>query len=711
MLKKEECTKARSEITAICVLEDDKFVFSTKIHGAKIVSLTRCSTLKHLSIELLCYKTTAVAFSETSELMAIANANIIYIVSTANKALLQTIKTNDGIIEIISFVPNSRYVITGTNHGRVMQYRYDGRAQLSRLCSFGHIHLENRSKSRIKNNYVSAFAFHDKFFASSGYGGVITILKMNSYTNRYIIDSSKVRINALCFLDNNKIVSGNIDGLIQIHSLKKYQAVKNIDTPFRKIKNIIVMPNRNFIMVSAEDKNLIVIDTRIAKIVTTSYLNFKDNVSHISLSGDDNLLVVLQSKQIFKVELPTAKQLKSYILHNEIDKAYELIEKDPMLKGTREHKRVEVMYENMYMKAITALTHTNTQEARKLMKMFSDIPSKKDDVNSIFKAFEYFPRFKTLFLEKRYALAYAMAEKHPALKHTRQFKKMEEAFKEAFSFAQKQILIGREDVAKEVLSVYATTVSKKPILNLILKQNKDFLKFLKVIQDKDYVSMDALIKKNPSFSEIPTFVALKDSAQTSLDEIENLIDKGEVGDAIEHIKLLLNTPNIKSELQALYKECKLIQKLQEAYAKDDFILCYEILDTSKFIDSLELVKMLEAHWSKLMNECEIFALKGDIKSIKKILGELIRVKTRVDKIGDLLRLSFQVKIKVLMSKQHLKSAENIIYSYIDIFGADAEIRLIMCMYEKLSSNKLAITLPQEQNVTRDAWLNSSLIMD
>lgn len=708
MLVKQECHKARSQITAFSVLNDNSFIFSTKIHGAKRFSLKDCTAIKNLSIELLGIKTTAVAFSKKSDLLAFANGTIIYIINTQNKMLLQTIRTNDGEITLLEFVPDTKYLVTGTTHGRVMQYRYDGRSPLSRLCSFGQQLKEKNS--RIKRNYVSAFAFHKEYFAVAGYGGLITVLKMSTYTNRHSITASKVRVSALCFLNENRLVSANIDGFLQIHSLKKHHSVKNITMPFRNINTILVMQNPRYIMVSAEDKNIILVDTLTAKVVSASYLKFKENIQMIELTKDNYLLVVLHSKEIHKVKLPTTEHLKTFILNKELHRAFHLIEKDPMLQGTREHKRVGVMYENLYAQAVEALINSNVTEARKLLQKFSAIKSKEDDINSIFKAFEHYPRFKTLYLEKKYALAYAMSEKHPALKRTKHYKKMEEIFKEAFTFAQKQILTGREDVAKEILSVYATVVSKKPILKLILNQNKDFIDFLKAINEKNYSTVDKLLEKNPLFSQIPTYTALKNSTQESLNEIREVLDIGEADTAITLIKKLLDTPNIKDELQEFYKEAKLVKRLQEKYDNNDFKACYEILDSTNTLDNLELSKLLEAHFSKLMNQCEEAGLIGDIKSVKKVLGNLIDIKSRLDKIGDMLRLSFHTKIKGLMAKRSFKSAENIIYSYIDIFGQDSEIFSIMKTYEKVTKSKLAITDEKYFSLPRDNWINSSLIM-
>ena len=708
MMTKQECYKARSRIESLSLLEDNSIAISTKVHGAKIFSLETCATLKNLSIELLGHQTTAVAFSKKSQLLAFANNRTIYIFNTQNKTLLQTIYTNEGTIKLLTFVPDTKYLIAGTNNGRVMQYRYDGRSHLSRLCSYGQ--TPTKQKLHLKNNYVSAFAFKGELFASSGYGGVITILKMSSYANRHIINSSKVQINALVFLDDGRLVSGDIEGFVQIHSLKKHQATKTIPTPFRNINNIIVMPNSRYLMVSGQSKKLTLIDTVLEKVVSDTYLTFKENILHLALTNDKELLVALENNELQKIQLPTAEHLKTFLFENDLARAYELIERDPMLQGTREHKRVEVMYNKLYTQAVESLINSNTNEARKFMQMFENVPSKQDDISSIFKAFEHYPRFKMLYIEKKHTLAYAIAHNHPALKKTLQYKKMEEAFKEAFTFAQKQILIGREDLARDILTGYATVASKKAIIKLVLNQNKDFIDFLKAIHDKNHLQIDKLLKKNEIFAQIPTFAALKNSTENSLIEIRDNIDAGDTSKALELIKELRSTPSIKEELQELYRDTMLVSKLQAKYEESDFKSCYEIIDNSFTLGNLELSLLLEKHWEKLLNLCEESALKGDIKSIKVILGDLMGVKSRVDKIGDLLRLSFHMKIKGLMSRKNFKSAENIIYSYIDIFGRDSEISTIMSLYEKTLKRRLAFTHNEEVNVSRDDWLNSPLIM-
>ena len=703
----QECVKPRSYITDISLLKDNTLVFCTEFHGAKIIQPNECKTLKNLSIEHLGHKTTARAFSKAHKLLAFANGETIYIINLQNKTILQRIQTSDGIIELLSFVEDSPYIVAGTKDGRVTQYRYDGRSQLSRLCSFP---TKRDGYYSIKNNYVSAVAFLGNLMAVSGYGGNITLLKMNSLAAKRSIEGSHLRINALLFLDKEYLLSGAKDGIVRIHSISSEKETRTINTPFTNIRKFIKMPNSDFVLVLGDLNSLALINVQTAKLVTKAYLSFQAPISDIVLDDLHRLFIALESKEFYSFALPDAQEIKEHILFSRLDEAFALIEADPMLQGTKEHKRLEVLYEKLYAQAIEALIHSQKNQAYKLMETFMGVASKKKEVAAIFKDFEHYPRFKLLVAQQKYPLAYVMSEKFPSLRRTQQFKKMESHFIDAFTFAQKQILIGREDVAHETLMPYSAVASKKQMITLLLKQNRDFVAFLRAIQEKNYLLMEQLLEKNELFEQIPTYTALKVSEQNALDKIANLINHSKLPEALKAIEALQHTPGIESKLKEFQRVIELVTQLKKSYKDGNFLHCYELIDKHYVLNDIELSELLESEWTKLMSECEAFALQGDIKSIKERLGVLIGVKTRLAKVGDLLRVSFHSKIKGLLAKRSFTNAENIIYSYIDIFGTDSEIESLGRICEKLSGKKLAFTHDERHRVDRDDWIKSPLIM-
>lgn len=705
MLKErlQECFKARSDITLLGSIGSDSMLISTKLHGVKILSTNDASVTHNLSIELLGYKTTALALSSEHNLFAFANAKVIYILNLTNKTILQSIHTDEGEIELLAFVEKSSYLIAGTKEGRISQYRFDSKAQLSRLCSFPHKNLHNYPP---KKNYISAVAFYGDYMACSGYGGGVVLLKISSIADKKFIDSSGVRINTLVFLDKEHLLAGGGDGELKIHSLLRKKKPKSIRTPFTSVKKILPFPKSHFALISGDSSKIALIDTANAKLLSSNYLAFEADVVDMALDSEGRLYVALKSGTLYRYEFATAKELRSHILHNSLDVAFKLVEDDSMLQNTHEHKRLEAIYERLFAEALEDLSQSQTQKVKELLEIFKDVKSKHSELTTLFSDFKNYPRFKVLVEQKSYILAFAMSEKFGSLKKTLAFKELESHFKEAFSAAQKQMLLGKESLAKELLLPYMGAVNKKPLINLLLKQNRDFIDFLRAIEDKEYLKVEKLSKKNALFLEIPSYKSLLKKRQETLEDIRAKIYKSETKNAITMIETLHNIPSLKEELTELYNSAKLVEELHEYYEKSDFIACYELLDAHYELSQTQLSELLERHWSKLMRECEELALSADYKGIKERLAELIMIKSRRAKIGDLLRVSFHSKIKALLAKRSFSAAENILYSYIDIFGIDSELRTLMKIYEKLTHKKLAITLEQERALSRDSWVET-----
>ena len=705
-----ECITAKSNILDIVSLDGETLAFSTLQNGIAFLDYQECEIQNNITHKDLNANVTARAFSPNAELFAFVNNRVIFVIDIQTKETIKTIKVQDEDITIISFDPTSTYIIAGTRNGRVLQYKYDKSPLLSRLCSFPHDRKSIYLKFKEDENYVSAFAFYKNTLACTGYGGAIFIIDIHSQANKNIITHHRTKVNTLCFLNENYLISGNDDGSIDIVSLKNTKEFKTINTPLSTVRHIIIMPNKNYVMICGISNIVSIIDIKNYKIVHSKYTEFSANINGITMINNDSIIVALENKRISFIDIPSADKLKSLILHNNLTKAYSLIYAEPMLQNSHEHQLLDASFDELILEATQALINQNKTLAKDILKNYNDVSSKQKEIRDLFTAFDNFRRFQGLFLEKKYALAYAMAARFEALQQTPQYKQMEQVFKTSFTNAQRQVLLGNISGAKALLFEYITVISKKPIIQLILTQNKEFIEFLQAINKKDYAQINKLIKKNKLFSQIPNYLALNEEVDEKLKNIHFSIKTGEIIIAKKLLFSLSKVSYIQDEVDELNLTCKNALILRKAYKENHFRACYEILDAHKALKSTELGILLEKHWSKLMKKCEEFALAGNIKDIKKELDGLIRLSTRRGKIGDLIRVSFHVRIKMLIKSRNYRGAETIIYTYIDIFGLDSEINQIMKTFEENSSLKLAITQSQNQRPSRDSWLNSPIIM-
>jgi len=704
-----ECIIARSKITNLVTLDKETLAFTTLQNGLALLDYQECEIKKSLTHNKLNTNVTASTFSPNTELFAFVNNRVIFIIDIQTKDTLQMISVEDEDITLLSFDPSSTYIIAGTKNGRVLQYKHDKTSLLSRLCSFPHNRKSIYLKFKEDENYVSAFAFYKNTLACSGYGGAIFLIDIHTQANKNIITHHRTRVNTLCFLDENTLISGNDDGSVDITNLKDVKKFKTINTPLSAIKQIIIMPNPNYIMLSGTSNIISIIDIKNYKITHSKYAEFTANINSITMINDESIMVALDNKRISYIDLPSVEKLKSFILHNNLEAAYKLIHSEPMLQNSHEHQLLEDKFETVFLEATNALINQNKSLAKNILEAYKNISSKQVQIRELFSAFDNFRRFHGLFLEKKYALAYAMTSKFEPLKQTIQYKQMEQVFKTAFANAQRQVIMGNIAGAKALLFEYAAVMSKKPIIQLILTQNKEFIEFLQAINKKDYNSIYKLIKTNKLFEQIPNYVSLKEQITEKLENIHFSIKTGEIVIAKKLLFSLSNIPHIEKEIEQLNLECKYALVLRKAYKENRFKSCYEILDSHKSLKNTELGVLLEKHWSKLMLKCEEYALAGNIKDIKKDLDGLMRLTSRQNKIGDLVRVAFQVRIKILIKSKNFRGAETIIYTYLDIFGQDSEIKQIMNNFERISLLELAIT-HNSIRPSRDSWLKSPIIM-
>ena len=641
------------------------------------------------------------AFNAKQKLLSVALNNYIYIYSQDYK-FIKIIDTNEGTIEKLYFVPDSTYLLSSTKSGRVMLYNYRNKPFGYRLYSF------IKQKNRTKQNKMTCAAFKNKSIAIASSKGIIMILGLHSQEIQQKFRPTYSTISAMCFTTTNKLISAEVQGDIFIHKLDNSQLIQTIHTALYAIKQLLSIPYTEFIIVHTGTNKLALLDTKSSKVIDSNYMHFNKNIAYIGLTEENNLLVILVDKKIIEIQLQQAKEIHALILRNMIVEAYQLIEKKPWLRDTSEYNELEKIYFTQYLNATKALLNANVEKAHKIMDDYLLVENKKDNVTALFKAYKEYDRLINLSTEHKYAPAYALCDNYPALKYSPQYKNMELDFKSAYILAQKAIINNQYTQAKEYLIPYLTVISKKEIINLILKYNKDFLDFLGYINDKKYVDIDRLLLKYPIFHEIPPYITLQEQIQSTLQEIRNLLNATNTKEAMQKICELEDIPSLALDLKKLHVDVKAIEQLAKSYQENDFKHCYELLDENNHIFSeLELNRLLENHWKKLIHKCEEYALQGNIRAIKETLGELITVKTRSKQIGELLRLSFRTEIDKNIEIVEYFTAQALIYSYIDIFGIDNELSLLMKKYEQISNTKLAITT---HRTTRDNWVQNRLIV-
>lgn len=322
-----------------------------------------------------------------------------------------------------------------------------------------------------------------------------------------------------------------------------------------------------------------------------------------------------------------------------------------------------------------------------------------------------------LIANKSFEQAFDLVSDNSFLQETIGYDKLDYIYHSAFNKAIEALRQEKIPKAAQLLEKFKNIKSKKMQIIALFQDFKHYDRFRLYIKEKKYAIAYAISSKHSSLTLTQEYEKMELIFKKSFHLAKSQMQLSQKDLAKEtlssYLTILSKRDAIKNLLDGRQQENKFDidkRKLLLLYEKNNFKECYELIDESNIKD-LELVELLEKHWIKLMLKCEEFALDGNIKEIKKSLGELISTKTRADKIGDILRVAFYSKIDVLLKEKNFNSAQNIIYSYIDIFGEDIELKDIMKKFERSSSKKLAITQNQSSRESRYNWLSSELIVD
>jgi len=697
MLCTEKFLNTHSRVSHLEVLHENILAFSTRYHGAYLYDTKERKIVSHITHEHLNSQTTALCFSPDACFIAFSSPSFIYILETQTATPIQKIPHHN--IQTLHFDPSSRYLLVGTQDGRVFQYRIYERSLLSRLCSFE----ANGSKKA-----VESFASFHNILGCGAQNGMILVMDLYTKASKIKIQTTHQSIKALHFLDEDTLLSGDGDGILALHTFKEQRKAHTIHTPLEQISQILPIKESEYLLVHGGGYDISLIDRAKKKLLQAKFIHTSAPIEKIALLGED-LYIAQSDSTLNKVNILGTESLYSAMLHNELEDAYKLVERNPLLRTSHYYKQLEERYKIASTSALATFQKNNKNEALEYLQPYLNIKQTREEVKLCIKAFENYERFCDLYREEKYSLAYALCTKYPLLQQVPPYQKMETLWRQVLQQAQKRILAGNTADAKELLHPFITITSKRDIIKLILQENSLFLSFLKACESQNFLQATQLAQKHRSLQKLPNYITLEKRMQERIVTIKDTLKKGQVEKAEEMLEILHGVKEVQTEVQRLQRDCAAMRELQRAYEYNDFTKCYEILDANFSLQTTQLAKLLEQHWAKLIARCEEYALQANIAHIKKALGELLTLPSRLEKIGDILRLSFQSKILHLLDVRMYHNAQNIIYSYIDIFGIDSEILELMKQYEALAEKKLAITHEQDTRDKRDSWIYSSIV--
>ena len=698
-----------SDIVYLNVLNDTEFAVVTLDKSFSIINLETMQqeqtfTFNNANVHR---EKKSIAFSSDGKYIAYSEIgqSVVRVINIHTRKLHHSFPTLQNRIETLCFDPGSSYLVAGSITGRVYLWNLFSTGQVSRLSSFPEYspHLLTQPKT----NYVSAACFSPSgdLVATSGYGGSIVVTNIHTEVSPKRITPNHVRINALSFVHENLLVAGNIEGALDIIDLHTSQIQKHYQTGLGSINAIAVSSSGNYLLVAGHTKDILLIDLKKQKIREAAYISRPEKVFQLSMTHDDTLFVGCENGSITVHQLSPHSTLKSYINTDTYDRAYDLIQEYPLLEDSTLMTELEQEWENRLSDALAKIEEGQTDDALLLLQNFTTVPAKINTIKDVKNFIKQFSSFNSAVLGENYSLAYSIAEQTPLLKRSSSYARMEAIWDASFFKAQTYVIKDQKQELVKILEPFGRVNSKLCFIQVLIHQPELFLEFTHNVNTSAYEKVFSVIHSYPCLKEIQSYKDMLHAAKDLYDKSRQHIFSAEFDLAELELEQLSHIPSMKLQTQELKHIFTVALKFQSLYSEGDIPSCYALIDKHETLQALPLVKELEVDWNTKMEAAEKEALLGNIKEVKSTLGTLLRLSTRSQKIGTLLRLGFLTQIKYLVVKNQISNIQQAIDNYIYMFGYDTELNNLILKIRQDEIMEINVDDEQMHHRPRSLWLS------
>jgi len=649
----------------------------------------------------------SISFSPDGKYLAYSEKeqSVVRVIDLEAQKLHHSFPTLQNQIETLCFDPTSNYLVAGSITGRVYLWNLFATGQISRLSSFPEYTPHLFSQPKV--NYVSAACFSPSgdLVATTGYGGSIVITNIHTEVSPKRVTPNHVRINSLHFIDEEYLAAGNIEGGIDIIELKTAQVHKHYQTSLGNINGLCSTTSGAYLIASGHTQHISLIDLKEQKVLHSDYIRLGSKVTSLAINPEDILIVGCENGSINLFHLYPQELLQLRLNTSSYAQSYDLLHKFPLLHESPLVQTLEEAWEDTLSQAISHVQDREIDQATRLLNKFSSVPSKIEIIKEFQGLITHYERFKTSVEHENYALAYSMADHVGLLKSTRPFQEMEEIWNQTFSKAQAYIIRNQTHQLFKVLEPFSRVNTKLCFIQVLLHQPERFLEFTHLINAHSYDKIFEITKHYPCLKEIQSYQKILDATDDLYEKFRQHIFSRDYALAELEQEDLSHISYMKSKHKELSSLLDLAKKLDAHYESKDLCSCYTLIDTYQELQSLPLVHDLEKEWNNKIKEAEKEALLGHTKGIKHILGKLLTLSTRAQKVGTLLRLSYLTQIKFIVIRRQLTLIQKTVEVYIDMFGYDTELHNLLLKLEKDHIFTISLSEEKKYRRPRSLWLS------
>jgi len=647
------------------------------------------------------YKNSVVDYAYDSSHFAVisedARQSILYDART-KKAKVK-INRHHGEVTCVAIDPKSKYFFSGGEDGRT----YVSDIKSSRLVFTLPTHVDTINDIKFaKNSYLVATASYDKKIQVFNYGSMTEVAKLRS--NAPVMKVEFLGKDLLCGVDKASSVA--------IWNIKSQKIIKRLVGIHDDV--VEIASNDNFLFLGTALGFVIVYSLDDFEQLSRKFLKVNSRITSLGYDEDQKLLVVGdESGELSYYDIYAGLKDIEYLVNNSYyDKAFKLVEQNPLLECTDAYKELDGIWDDLYKKASELLQNAKKDEALKVFGSFVDIPHKNTLIKKLMSEYAEFDKFLLMVKKKNLGLAYALANQHPLYKKSRVYEALEKRWRKLFSTAGEMVLNPRTvDKAKDILTPYRGVSEKtKHIQEMLIKSNI-FTRFKNSIIKKDFKMAFELVKVNPFLKEFPEYSSLMSLADALYINIHKAVQENEIHKAVKLLKTLVDFPDFKDEANEMIKDIELRDKFYKAVDSSSLANIYKLIDKSSILSNTPDGLKYDNLWNDDIELAKVYAINGDVLGIDGIMDKYKDIPSKHMSIVSMYSLAYVTQIENAVKKAKDKLViEKAFKSYILFFGADDYILSTYEMFSKKYDGAY-IDIESLRKGSKKQWQLSSRVID
>ncbi len=579
------------------------------------------------------------------------------------KKLLYMTSRHKGDLESVRVDDNNHYLVTGGTDGKTYVWNIGTEKLLYAFPPHA--------------DYVTALEINSVWIASASYDKTISVLNLTTMQTPVRLRGHSSVIIQMKLLKNMRMLSVERGGAILLWDLKKGAVLQRFVRMNDDVTCFAMSSDEKFLFVGTKLGTVSLYEAETGKQLKKHFLKEESKITAISVLDAKGELAVGTNAGLlnFYPLIPDKQYLLERLKNRDYDGLYEEAKKNPLLYYSPVYFKLEELWENTFLKAAKMLENGEKTNAEAVLSPFSKVSSKRAAIQDLLKDYEEFNKFRHFVNEKKYSLAYPLANRHPHFKQSDVYKMMENEWHVNFNKA-KTCLMQKEgdEKIRRLLNNFKGISEKSILIQELFQQRTAYMLFTKILAKKDYKAIFNLLNKCPFIKEFDEYDKLLEYADECYIKAQQSIERKDYSNAVMYAYELMNFPDFTADAKEMIENTRILEQFSKAFASNDMALMYQMIGEHPFLVEMEEAKALEEDWHHHLLLAEKYASKADVVNTVASLEDFFEIKAKHLPIAVVLQQAYIAQLnRALRSKKSQTVVQNAIKQYVVFFGIDDHI--------------------------------------